>query len=158
MRRELMDKSFARKVEGDLREVLSRVGVGRPLGEQFEPISIARAVEDALYQAGWRFTQIDVPSKSRGDIVIQGTKGEQFIDVAIAYREESADVEVSIGRTDNIEGVSDPNEIVTTIMGLAGGERPAAPVVRERMNEKPQQDRIPGWMRLRDRPRTLGGG
>lgn len=155
-RREPMDKSFAREVEGELREVLSKVGVGRPLGEQFDPISIARAIEDALYQAGWRFTQIDVPSKSRGDIVIQGTKGEQFIDIAVSYREESADVEVSVGRTDTVEGVSDPDEIIRTVMGLIGGERPAAPVVRERMNDKPQQDRIPGWMRLRDRPRTLG--
>lgn len=148
--------SSLRSVQESLREALGDVS-GKPLAEQFDPHDIARRVEDALYQAGWRFTEVSVPSKSKGDIVIQGIKDDQFIDVTVSYREESADVEVSVGRTSYVEGVGTPEEVVSTVNGLVGGERPAAPVIRERMRMGPPEDRVPGWMRLRDRPRTLGG-
>lgn len=153
--------SSLRSVQESLREVLGGLA-GRPLGEQFDPHDLARKVEDALYQAGWRFTEVSVPSKARGDIVIQGIKGDQFIDVTISYREESADVEVSVGRTSYVEGVGDPEEIVRTISSLSNGARPAGPALRDREQppaEDPQeQERVPGWLRMRDRPRSIGSG
>jgi hypothetical protein len=168
--------SSLRSVRQNLREVLAEVS-GRPLGEQFDPHSLARQIEETLYQAGWRFTEVSVPSKVRGDIVIQGIKGDQFIDVTVSYREESADVEVSVGRTSYVEGVGDPDEIVQTISSLSNGSRPAGPALRDRAApsepeaepempaepvepaepEAPQeQERVPGWMRMRNRPRSVG--
>jgi len=156
--------SSLRSVQQSLREALASVS-GKPLGEQFDPHDLARKVEDALYQSGWRFTEVSVPSKARGAIVIQGIKGDQFIDVTVSYREESADVEVSVGRTSYVEGVGSPEEIVQTISGLANGARPAGPALRDRTQvptEEPQepqeQERVPGWLRIRDRPRSIGAG
>lgn len=152
-----MGSSFSDKLRTLRKTVEEQIGpTRRALAEQFDPHDIASKLQDALLQAGWHFTQVTVPNKSKGEIVIKGTKDNTFIDVAVSYREDMADVEVSMGRVENIQGLSDPESIVQTVVGLAGGEISSAQnALRQREKSQTEGDVVPGWLRLKNRPSRL---
>jgi len=153
-----MESSFSDKLRTLRKTVEEQIGPGRrPLAEQFDPHDIASKLQDALLQAGWHFTQVTVPNKSKGEIVIKGTKENSFVDVAVSYREDMADVEVSMGRVETIKGISDPESIVQTVVGLAGGEISSAQsALRQRTRTQDEGEVVPGWLRLKNRPSRLG--
>src|SRR3972149_858924 len=88
-----------RQVPNRLKSVLEQLGApkGKSLSEQLDAGSIANTLQDALLAAGWHFSEVTVPDKAKGEIIIRGTKDDQFIDVAISYRQDMADVEVMAG-------------------------------------------------------------
>lgn len=152
-----MGSSFSDKLQNLRKVVAEHLGpTRRSLAEQFDPHDIASKLQDALLQVGWHFTDVKVPNKSKGEIVIKGTKENSFIDVAVAYREDMADVEVSMGRVENIKGISDPESIVQTVVGIAGGKISSAQnALRQRSKIQSEGDVVPGWLRLRNRPSRL---
>lgn len=153
-----MGSSFSDKLRTLRKTVEEQIGPGRRvLTEQFDPHDIAVKLEDALLGAGWHFTEVTVPNKSKGEIIIRGTKDNTFIDVAVSYREDMADVEVSMGRIESVTDITDPDEIVQTVMGLAGGEiSSASNALRRKSQVQAEGDVVPGWLRLRNRPSRLG--
>ena len=152
-----MGSLFSDKLRTLRRTVEEQIGPRRHVTEQFHPHDIASKLQDALLQAGWHFTELTVPNKSKGEIIIRGTKDNSFIDVAVAYRDDVADVEVSTGRVESVSDISDPEEIVQTVMGLAGGEISSAQsALRRKGDVQAEGDSVPGWLRLKNRPSRLG--